>query len=141
MIQTRYKIKTAQYFGATELPLILASTNLGYLFCKDAHDQSHQTADLDLAITKQVAYILGAKGFLTNIRRKCMVCRKELAKPLRQRMGDMPEELQWPDPAFRKIGLDLAGPILMKADVRRRSGRHDGFSSLYAHLPLQSSSI
>ena len=36
----------------------------------------------------------------------------------------MPEELQWPDPAFRKIGLDLAGPILMKADVRRRSGRH-----------------
>jgi hypothetical protein len=58
MVQTRYKIKTAQYFGATELPL--ASTNLGYLLCKDAHDQSHQTADLALAITKQVAYILGA---------------------------------------------------------------------------------
>ena len=42
-----------------------------------------------------------------------------------QRMGDMPDELRWPDPAIKKIGLDLAGPIMMKADVRRRSGKHD----------------
>ena len=37
----------------------------------------------------------------------------------------MPEEFQWPDPVFKKKGLDLAGPIMMKADVRRRSGKHD----------------
>ena len=40
MVQTRFKIKTQHYFGATELPLILASTNLGYLLCQDAHDRT-----------------------------------------------------------------------------------------------------
>ena len=54
-----------------------------------------------------------------------MLCRKEQAEPIRQRMADAPEELQLPDPAFKKIALDLAGPFLMKADLRRRSGRGD----------------
>ena len=30
-----------------------------------------------------------------------------------------------PEPGFRKISVDLAGPYLMKIDVRRRSGRKD----------------
>ena len=54
-----------------------------------------------------------------------MICRQEQAKPITHRMGDMPEELQCPDPSFKKIGLDCAGPIMMKAVVRRRLGRHD----------------
>jgi hypothetical protein len=33
MVQTRFKVKTQHYFGATELPLILASTRLGFLLC------------------------------------------------------------------------------------------------------------
>ena len=37
MVQTRFEIKTQHYFGATELPLILASTRLGFLLCQDAH--------------------------------------------------------------------------------------------------------
>ena len=125
MVQTRFKLKVAQYFGATSLPLILASTDLEYLLCKDAYDKTQSTSDLALAVTKQVAFILGANKLLTNIRRKCMKCRQELAKTIKQRMGDMPEELQWPDAAFKNMGLDLAGPKRMKADVRRRSGRHD----------------
>ena len=36
-VQTRFKIRTQQYFGATELPLVLGSTDLGYILCKDAH--------------------------------------------------------------------------------------------------------
>ena len=41
MVQTRFKIKTMQYFGVDELPLILASTELGYLLCQEAHDTTH----------------------------------------------------------------------------------------------------
>ena len=40
-------------------------------------------------------------------------------------MGDMPEELQEEVGPFKKIALDLAGPFLMKADMRRRSERRD----------------
>jgi hypothetical protein len=42
MVHTRFKVKTQNFFGATELPLILASTRLGFLLCFDAHEQTHQ---------------------------------------------------------------------------------------------------
>ena len=125
MVQTRFKVKTQHYFGATELPLILASTHLGYLICQDAHDRTHRAGDLALSVTKQTAFIVGGKKILMSIRKRCMICRKEQAEPIKQRMGDFPESLQHQDGAFRKIGLDLAGPFKIRADMRRRSTRQD----------------
>ena len=74
------------------------------------NDKTHRSNDLALAITKQVACIIGTKELLTNIRRRCMICG---------------QKLHWPDPTFKKVGQDHAGQIMMKADVRRRSGRHN----------------
>ncbi len=54
-----------------------------------------------------------------------MICRKEQAEPIKQRMGDYPESLQHGDGAFKKIALDLAGPFKIRADMRRRSSRQD----------------
>ena len=124
-VQTRFKVKTMQYFGVDELPLILASTELGYLLCQDAHEVTHRAGDLALSVTKQHAYILGAKKLLMSIRKRCTVCRKEAAKPMTQRMADVPDELQLAERAFKKIAVDLAGPYLVKADMRRRSVRKD----------------
>ena len=118
MVQTRYKKRVSAYFGATELPLILASTNLGYLLCQDAHDACHKGGDMALTITKQVAYVIGAKNMLQSIRKKCMTCRKELAFPRNKRMVDVPVEQQEGDGPFKKIAIDLGGPFMMKADVR-----------------------
>ena len=75
MVQTRFKRKTQHYFGSTELPLILASTDLGFMICKDAHERTHRARDLALSVTKQVAFIVGAKKVLLSIRKKCMICR------------------------------------------------------------------
>ena len=113
-----------QYFGAWELPLVLGSTDLGYMLCQDAHNQSHRAGDLALSITKQTAYIVGGRKILLSIRMHCMLCRKENATPIRQRMADIPRELQLPERGFRRLAVDLAGPYLMKPDIRRRSGRH-----------------
>ena len=54
MVQTRYKVKTQQYFGAWELPLVLGTTDLGFLLCMDAHSLSHRAGDLALSITKRL---------------------------------------------------------------------------------------
>ena len=98
MVQTRFKVKTQHYFGATELPLILASTRLGFLLCFDAHEKTHRAGNLALTVTKQVAFIVGAKKLLLSIRKKCMICREEQAEPIRQRMGDIPSDQQHPEP-------------------------------------------
>ena len=55
-VQTRFKIRTQQYFGATELPLVLGSTDLGYLLCKDAHDVTHRAGDLVSDQAKRLHY-------------------------------------------------------------------------------------
>ena len=124
MVQTRYKVKSKQYFGAWELPLVLGSSDLGFLLCLDAHEQSHRAGDLSLSISKQTAYVVGARAILLSIRKKCMICRKENAMPMRPRMADIPRELQHPERGFRRLAVDLAGPFLMKPDLRRRSGRY-----------------
>ena len=111
------------YFGATELPLILASTRLGFLLCFDAHEQTHLAGDLALTVTKQVAFIVGAKKVLLSIRKNCMICREEHAQPIRQRMGDIPSDQQHPEPGFRKISVYLAGLYLMKADGDNLDGK------------------
>ena len=67
MVQTRFKKKTQHYFGASELPLILASTDLGFLICKDAHERTHRSGDIALSVTKQIAFIVGAKKVLLSI--------------------------------------------------------------------------
>jgi hypothetical protein len=94
MVQTRFKVKTQHYFGATELPLILASTRLGFLLCLDAHERTHLAGDLALSVTKQVTFIVGVKKPLLSIRKKCMICRQEQAEPIRQRMGDQRMRIQ-----------------------------------------------
>ena len=132
LVQTRFKVKVKQFFGRTELPVVLANTRLGYLICEDAHNQCHRSGDMALTLTKQVAYVIGAKKILINIRRKCLVCQKEQVQAAKQQMGAFPEELQHPDPPFVKIGIDLAGPFNIKADIRRRSGRlADGKVKMY----------
>ena len=61
-----------------------------------------------------------------------MTCRKEQAVPERQRMGDMPVDQQGEDGPFKKIALDLAGPFMMRADMRRRSQRgHSGRTKVW----------
>jgi hypothetical protein len=146
MVQTRFKVKTQHYVGATELPLILVSTRLGFLLCFDAHEQTHWAGDLALTVTKQVAFIVGAKKLLLLIRKTCTICREEHAQPIRKRMGDIPSDQQHPEPGFRKISVDLVGPYLMRADVRRQSGQKDkddergkfGLQCLPAACPQQS---
>ena len=111
MVQTRFKRKSQHFFGAQELPLILASTEMGFMVCLDAHNQTHRSGDMALTMTKNVAFVVGAKKILQSIRRKCMICRKEQASPLRQRMGDMPEELQEIVGPFKKIARIWQGHL------------------------------
>ena len=94
MVQTRFKIKTKQYFGATELPLILASTDLGYLLCLDAHKATHRAGELVLSVTKQTAYIVGAKRMLLSIRRKCTAPGRGPCRSIPDERG--PKKKIWP---------------------------------------------
>ena len=49
-----------------------------------------------------------------GITRKCVTCRKNSAKPQPQMLGQLPIERVTPGPVFDKVGVDYAGPLLIK---------------------------
>ena len=122
-IQTRFKVKLSFYFGASELPVVMGSSRLGHLICQDAHDKCHKAEFGSLAVSRQTSFVVGAQTVLNSIRKRCMVCKKKSLEREQQAMGDMPGELQHPEPAFTRVSLDLWGPVMLRADIRRRSLR------------------
>lgn len=65
-----------------------------------------------------IAASLGRRYHIIGSRRSvfhsCVTCRRTMARPLPQMMGQLPPERLMPGPVFARVGLDFAGPILTK---------------------------
>ena len=66
--------KDSSVLWVSELPIILASSDLGFLLCQDAHNVTHRSEDLALSITKHTAYVIEAKKLPLSIRKICAIC-------------------------------------------------------------------
>ena len=51
---------------------------------------------------------------IRSIIRECITCRRRAAKPQPQLLGQLPIERVTPGPVFGKVGVDYAGPVLIK---------------------------
>ena len=106
MVQTRFKVKLSLYFGTTELPMVLGSSTLSYLMCLDAHQRCHKAEKGSLAVSRQTCFVIGAQKVLVQIKKRCMECKKRDLVKESQTMGDLPSELQRPEPTFTRICWD-----------------------------------
>ena len=59
-------------------------------------------------------HIVGGFKTVRSITRKCVTCRKYATKPLPQMLGQLPLERITPGSVFDKVGVDYAGPLLIK---------------------------
>ena len=59
-------------------------------------------------------------GLVQMIHGAVLQISEEQADPIGERMGDIPSDQQHPEPRFRKISVDMAGPYLMKANGREK---------------------
>ena len=65
--------------------------------------------------------ITGARRAIRDITRKCVVCRRAGGKPHPQLLGQLPADRLRPVPIlFDRVGVDYAGPILVKSGHARR---------------------
>ena len=51
---------------------------------------------------------------IRSITRSCVTCRRKSLRPEPPMMGQLPKERVTPDAVFNRVGVDYAGPILIK---------------------------
>ena len=59
--------------------------------------------------------IVGARQAVCDVARRCVICHRVAGKPRPQLLGGLPADRLRPGPVFDKVGVDYAGPILVKS--------------------------
>ena len=110
-----------KFFGEGTLPFIMASTRVAHLIMLDAHYQDHAGKDITLATSRHSAWIVNATKLAKEICKKCLRCRFLRKQLETQKISALPNQVQIPSPPFTNIGIDLLGPIMVKAMVNKRA--------------------
>lgn len=72
-----------------------------------------------MAILRQQFWILNCRNTVRKITRSCVRCFKSRPKTLEQYMGDLPACRLERSFAFAKVGIDFAGPIVIRQGIRK----------------------
>ena len=60
------------FFGQSDLPVIMGSTRLAYLIMLDSHCQDHAGRDITMATSRHTAWIVNAKKLAKSIVQNCI---------------------------------------------------------------------
>ena len=121
IIQGRASAGMKHFFGQDNLPVIMGDTRIAELIMLEAHYQDHAAKDITLATSRHTAWIVNGRKLATKICKGCVRCHYLRKLQLNQKMADLPDTLQCPAPPFTNVGLDLLGPITIKAMVNKRA--------------------
>ena len=106
-------------------PVILSPKDVytKLLFSKYHHDLMHGGPTIMLSHSGEMFHVIGAKKLARQICQSCVTCRRVAAKAGPQVMGQLPSSRLNPDYAFFHVGLDFAGPYLIREGYIRRPTR------------------
>ena len=116
------------YLQKDYLPVLMSSTRTAQLVTMWAHNSDHAGVDITFLTMTHVAWIVGGRALARCVKQSCIRCRF-LAKVLEgQQMAVLPARLSVPCPVFSHVGIDLAGPLLVKKEggsqvTRRNTGK------------------
>ena len=74
-----------------------------------------------MSIACSKAWIVNAKRLATSIVNSCIRCRFLHKIKTQQQMAILPAAIQLPCPPFTNVGLDLCGPLVVKAMTNKRA--------------------
>ena len=78
--------------------------------------------------------ILGGRRVIRTITSHCVKCRKVAAKPVPQVQGQLPTDRVKPAPVFDNVGIDYAGPVLVKYGPVRKPRFTKGYIAVFVCL-------
>ena len=75
----------------------------------------HADSTIVAAMLSHCFHILGARKAIRTIACSCIICRCVSAKPKPQLLGQLPADRLKPGSVFERVGVDYAGPVLLKS--------------------------
>ena len=83
---------------------------------QSAHEReaTHAGPETTLAITRERFWIIQGRRNVTRVIHRCLKCKRQVTKPLMQRMAPLPVERASPSPPFTHVGLDFTGHLFLK---------------------------
>ena len=113
------------YLHKDYLPVIMSSTRTAQLVMLWAHDQDHAGVDVTYMTATHVAWIVGGRALAKSVCQTCVRCRYIGKKLEGQQMSVLPARLTVPCPVYSHVGVDLAGPFLVRKEGNYRVTRRN----------------
>ena len=116
------RLHNANLAEATKNQIILhQKSQIVVLLLNDLHRRHfHANARVMLAIVAERFYISGLRSLACKVVHECVSCRCIDAPLCTQQMGVLPADRVRPASPFLNIGLDFAGPIMVKRGYTRK---------------------
>lgn len=115
--------------------LLTRRHHLSRLIISDIHDRHfHAGPTLTVSLLRCRFWIPGAYRTAKGIIRECVRCRQINAAPFTPPMGDLPSERVQVCRAFEKVGVDFAGPFLVKESGRRKAATRKTYACVFVCL-------
>ena len=97
----------------------------------------HAGPTLVTAMLSHRFHVLGARKAIRTITRSCIVCRRVSAKPKPQLLGQLPADRLKPGSVFERVGVDYAGPVLLKSGPVRKPKLVKAYISVFVCLSVK----
>ncbi|GFX52564.1 uncharacterized protein TNCV_4325801 [Trichonephila clavipes] len=115
----RLKHSTLSEFQKHQMMLPKAH-HLTDLIIEHYHKKSlHSGLQTTLYLIRQFYWIPSGQNRVKRILNKCITCFRMKTQTINQMMGDLPRDRIVPSRPFEKVGLDYAGPIITKPNLKR----------------------
>ena len=115
-------MKHAGLFFHRRHPIVLpGSHTFTKLLVKSEHQRLlHAGPTLVTASLSRRFYIVKGRRMIRSIIHACVKCRRVASRPKPQILGQLPADRLHPGPVFNRIGVDYAGPFLIKLGPVRK---------------------
>lgn len=122
LIRAGGRIRKSELPYEQKHPIILkGSHSLAKLLIKAKHlELLHAGPTNTLNALSSRFHLVGGLKSVRSVTRQCTICRRKSAQPMSQQVGQLPKERVSPGRVFEKIGVDYAGPILLKLGKVRK---------------------
>ena len=117
--------------------LIHPDSHLAVLILRHFHEATlHGGGQLTLNSSRSEYWIVRGKTLANKFIRKCVKCSRFSSEIPAQLMADLPSERVTPTKPFVNVGIDLAGPIIIKPDNKTWIAVFVCFSTKAVHIEL-----
>ena len=124
--------RTGNRLDVSQNPAILPyQSPISHLVVKEVHERGHISREHTVAEVRSKYWILKTRKKVKSVLHKCHHCRRRDARPLQERMSDLPQDrLESESPLFWTCGIDVFGPI----EIRKGRGVQKRYGCLFICL-------